>query len=207
MPYIYKITNLINNKVYVGKTSHINLNQRFQEHIQDSRKKHREKRPLYDAFNKYGIENFQIELLEKVADDALAVQQEQYWIKQLNSYIGFPNSNGYNATLGGDGTRIYDYTLLANAYKLLGTITAVCLKYGCDPDTVRQACQENNVLITQYHSKRIQRIDKNGNIVEYNSVSEAAKDFPNKAKETARKNISRALNKQQTGYGYIWKYI
>ena len=36
---------------------------------------------------------------------------------------------------------------------------------------------------------------------------QAAYDFPNKAVETARKNISRALNKSSTAYGYKWFYL
>ena len=52
-----------------------------------------------------------------------------------------------------------------------------------------------------------QRIDAKGNVKEYNSVMEAAKDFPDKAIEIARKNISRGLNAHKTAYGYKWMQI
>ena len=52
MAYIYKITNLINGKVYIGKTSEKTIEERFKIHIKDSKKEHCEKRPLYDAMNK-----------------------------------------------------------------------------------------------------------------------------------------------------------
>ena len=208
MPYIYKIVNQINDKIYIGKTSHLTLSERFQEHISDSFKSHREKRPLYDAFRKYGIENFSIELIEQVQNDEVASERERYWIRELNTYIGFNNSNGYNATLGGDGKRLYDYEILAKEYLNLGTVKAVCQKYHCDMETVKQACKENNIEIkVAPNQRKIQSIDKNGNIKIYNSVTEAAKDFPNKDVETARKNISRGLRKNGTAYGRIWKYV
>ena len=53
-------------------------------------------------------------------------------------------------------------------------------------------------------AKKIRRIDSNGNEKIYNSVTEAAKDIPNEALETARKNISRGLNHHTAAYGYIF---
>ena len=58
--YIYKITNLINQKAYIGKTTST-IEKRWKEHCQDYKRRQYEKRPLYDAMNKYGIENFSIE--------------------------------------------------------------------------------------------------------------------------------------------------
>ena len=64
MSYIYVITNNINNKQYVGKTN-LSIQKRFQEHINDSKQQIKEHRPLYNAFNKYGINNFSIRILEE----------------------------------------------------------------------------------------------------------------------------------------------
>ena len=98
MSIIYVITNQINLKQYVGKTS-FSLEKRFQEHIYDSHRndEYTKHRPLYMAFKKYGIENFSIKELEQVPDEQ-ADEREKYWISYLNTY-----NNGYNATLGGDG--------------------------------------------------------------------------------------------------------
>ena len=209
MPYIYKITNLVNNKIYVGKTSS-SIEERFKEHIRDSRKERCEKRPLYDAFNKYGVENFFIEEIEEVENDEIASEREIYWIDFLRSYIGFEDSNGYNATLGGDSKRYYNYEELSKAYLELGTVKAVMDKYNCDAKTVRAACCENNVEIKiAPNQKQIKRIDKDGNEEFYNSVMEASKYIPNKEPETARKNISRALNKGNgsIAYGFKWEQV
>lgn len=108
MGFIYKITNDINNKVYIGQTT-LTLDQRFRSHIHDcmSGKARIEKRPLYEAMLKYGIQHFQIEPLEEVTDECLD-EKEMFYIKQYNSYVGFSNSNGYNATLGGQSIRKID---------------------------------------------------------------------------------------------------
>lgn len=80
----YCITNLINGKQYVGKTTST-IEERFREHCRDSRKERCNKRPLYDAMNKYGIENFKIEELEQVDDSTLLSDREKYWIKYLGT--------------------------------------------------------------------------------------------------------------------------
>lgn len=103
MSFIYAITNDVNGKQYVGKTNHQTIEERFKEHIKDSKKEHCEKRPLYDAMRKYGIEHFHIKELEECSCEE-ASNKEIYWIGRLDTY-----NNGYNATLGGDSKKYYDY--------------------------------------------------------------------------------------------------
>ena len=75
MGYIYKIVNDINNKIYIGKTEY-SIEKRFQEHINDSKKKYKN-RPLYDAINKYGIKHFKIEQIEECQNQDLN-KREKY---------------------------------------------------------------------------------------------------------------------------------
>ena len=77
MGYIYKITNQINQKVYIGLTSR-SIEQRWQEHLR-SVETLKEKRPLYRAIAKYGKDNFTIEQIEEVENDFLG-EREMYWI-------------------------------------------------------------------------------------------------------------------------------
>lgn len=96
---IYKITNSINDKVYIGQSE--NIERRWKEHEKDSKTKHY---ALYLAMRKYGIENFKFEVIEECSIKELD-EKEIYYIEQHNSYIHAKDSNGYNMTLGGKTTR------------------------------------------------------------------------------------------------------
>jgi group I intron endonuclease len=88
---IYLITNLKNNKQYVGITKY-SITERFYQHC---------KRGfiLTEAIQKYGEDNFFIELIEEVDSASRAYELEQYYIKEYNTKV----PNGYNLTDGGDG--------------------------------------------------------------------------------------------------------
>ena len=105
MPYIYKITNSINGKIYIGKTLQ-SIEERWKEHCRDCTKSRVEKRPLYEAMNKYGKENFSIELVEECEESVLN-EREVFWIEYYGSF-----KNGYNATIGGDGRPYIDYEMI-----------------------------------------------------------------------------------------------
>ena len=94
---IYKISNKINGKVYIGQTIY-DVNKRFREHINKSKYETDIVRPLYLAMRKYGYDNFFVEELEIVETKDDANEREKYWIKYYNSF----GENGYNATEGGD---------------------------------------------------------------------------------------------------------
>lgn len=94
--YIYKITNLINNKIYIGKTT-TSIQTRFKAHIKCAENK--VNRHLYDAMNCYGYDNFQIELIEQISFIENINEKEKFWIKKLDCI----SPKGYNMTTGGDG--------------------------------------------------------------------------------------------------------
>ena len=87
---IYKITNIKNNKVYVG--SSINIKKRWSIHKQrynNSLNKEYSKE-LYEDMRKYGLENFEIKIIEECEENRL-VEKEKYYICKYNSI-----EDGYN---------------------------------------------------------------------------------------------------------------
>lgn len=98
---IYKITNQINGKCYIGQS--IDIEKRWKQHkLQSSWRKQKEK-ILYKAFTKYGLNNFIFEIIEECQRKDLD-KREIYWIKKFDSY-----KNGYNMTKGGQGDRDYSH--------------------------------------------------------------------------------------------------
>ena len=108
MSYVYKITNDVNGKMYIGQTIRT-LKERFDDHISESRKSRAIGRPLYDAIRLYGIEHFHIELIEETDSPD---EREIYWIEYYGTF-----KNGYNATFGGGGKHYLDYDLIIETYK------------------------------------------------------------------------------------------
>lgn len=100
---IYKITNQINGKVYIGQSIHIK--QRWKEHISDAIKEYSDA-PIHRAIRKYGKENFLFEIIEECDQQELN-DKERYWISHFNSTV---RGNGYNLTYGGDcNNSLVDY--------------------------------------------------------------------------------------------------
>lgn len=214
MNRIYIIKNNINSKVYIGKTQY-SIEQRFKEHCNDYLRREEEKRPLYDAMKKYGIENFYVELIEDNIPDEEINEKEIFYIKQYNSYIGFENSNGYNATLGGDGKKYKNWDLEkiislyneGNSCKKIGDI------FGIDQSYVGKILKENNVslrtskevAIKNFGKKVYQlNIDTNDIINIYPSIGEANIALGKRRDNGSIKDALRARRGHHKAYGYLW---
>lgn len=88
---VYKIINCVNNKMYIG--SSINVYKRWNQHKIDAKKKNY---PLYNAMNKYGIDNFKFEIIR---EDFETVKQMQQFEKEMIIFYNTLIPNGYNQTL------------------------------------------------------------------------------------------------------------
>lgn len=210
MGYIYKITNNINDKVYIGKTT-FSIERRWKEH-QKAAYSSLIDYPLYRAMRKYGLEHFIIEQIEEV-DDKIIDEREQYWIQYYESYIS--TGKGYNATLGGEGNSITDknlvYTLWDNGY----TITEISNKVKANRSNVRkilqsyanysvnESQQRGHRLLWQQRFEEVEQYDLQGNFIQFFPSLVAAEQETGLSK----KGIWNALNyKTLSAYGYQWKY-
>ena len=85
---IYKITNKINGKSYIGYSN--NIERRFKEHC------YKNEQTIDKAIRKYGADSFAFEVLEECSLSELQ-EKEKYWISVYNTYYGY----GYNEHEGG----------------------------------------------------------------------------------------------------------
>lgn len=225
MGYIYKITNDINEKVYIGQTIRT-ITERWKEHLKESRA-NRANHPIYRAMRKYGCEHFSIELIEEVSNEQLDIR-EKYWIEQYNTY-----KNGYNATYGGNGYR-NDYTevyqlwlegflikeiaekthhkrdLISNVLKREYNITQEEIYVRackCDSNGTKNS---HNVGRGYCHPKRVYQINKDTDqiIAIFNTIVDAALSLHRENMHSTTvciSNVCRGIKK--TAYGYKWAYV
>lgn len=206
MGFIYKIVNDINDKVYIGQTE-CSIQDRWLAHCNDSKYKDHN-RPLYCAFNKYGIEHFKIELVEQ-CDTHLLSEREQYWIAEFDSY-----NNGYNATLGGEGTQYYDYKLIKEKWESGLSSLEVAKLMGCSERTVFRALNAYDIdpLLRKQRghekqSKAVYMLDLNTLeiIQRFPSMNEAARFIGDNARSSGIGRTCGDMSK--SAYGYRWKYV
>lgn len=216
MAYIYKITNIINQKVYIGKTEQINPDNRWKEHMHDYTRRRNEKRPLYSAMKKYGVENFSFEILEETD---IPEEREVYYINKYRSYVGFKDCNGYNATLGGDGKKYLnldeDEVIRYHIEEAYRSLNKTSEHFNVDSHTIKKILLKNNEKwINKKHIQRLYRyindgplaqLDLNNNIVNiFESSSDANEYFGRKRESSMIKEA--CAGSRNTAYGYKWIY-
>ena len=216
MPYIYKITNTLNGKMYIGKTN-FTIEKRWREHCQDSQKETLQKRPLYSAMKKYGIENFSIEEIEQLETPQQAEEREKYWIEYYGSF-----KNGYNATIGGDGRTYIDYQVVYETYNQLKNCKKVSEKLNIDYGYVCLILKSHGIQLTQpieslkniNQPKLINMYDLQENYLQtFSSASDAARwcvenNFSKRLTSGVRSHIIDCANgKRKTAYQHKWRYV
>jgi group I intron endonuclease len=118
MFYVYKITNLVNGKLYVGKSNFHTKISRWQKHLwlASGHAKSKGRSVIHRAISKYGKENFSFEILDTTDSEQQVFHLEKCWIGQFKD----SNYELYNLTDGGEGC--YGRAMSADTRKKIGLI-------------------------------------------------------------------------------------
>lgn len=144
--YIYKITNSINGKVYIGQTIQ-SVKDRWYRHCSNAKCLSKQEKDMHikRAILKYGKENFSVEILEE-CEEKLLNARERYYICYYNSY-----ENGYNSTPGGqDGvkplqTSEADQKDIVELYKFGFSLCSIAKEFNIDKKTVKGVLAKHNI--------------------------------------------------------------
>lgn len=196
---IYKYTNKLNGKTYVGQT--INEDQRMKDHLKAARLESNSQHhtPFHRALKKYGLENFDYEVIfrihcpKEVAKDILNPLEEKY----VKEYSAFIKDGGYNLTKGGDGVKGREIPIEQR-------------KRQSEALKGRFAGEKNPMYGTHWNEnqkkccKPIVQLSLDGNLVaEYESIASATRAL----NLSSNGNISKCLKgTRKTVYGFKWKY-
>lgn len=220
--YIYKVTDLTNDKVYIGKTS--NFEKRKWQH---ERCYEKEDCLFHRAIKSHGKENFKWEIIDKANGLDEAYKLEKKYIQEHNSY----GENGYNMTKGGAGGSMWNARPVV-CLKLDGTFVkrydsaGQCEKDGFNNVNVLLNCKnklktcKNHMFMFEdeykqngpkmykkpisYNARKVVQCDIEGKFIsEYLSLKEASEKTG--AKRTTISGVLSGRYKSANGYIFVYK--
>lgn len=136
--FIYKITNNLNNKCYIGQTIH-QAEERWKRHQQDALS-NRLDTHFARAIRLYGVENFSLEVIDTANSQEELTHKESYWIKYYDSI-----NNGYNETFASEkcGGNTY-FTKTESELELIGEKIAKTKQGGLNINATPVKCRNIN---------------------------------------------------------------
>lgn len=178
--FIYKLTNTLNNKIYIGLTTE-SISERCRKRIAEA--KYRKSRNSYilNAIRKYGSEVFKVEQLDTASSLEELQQKEIFYIQKYNSTN---RKIGYNLTKGGEGNlglKMSDNTKEKIRQKRLGDKWSDERKLNHSKLLKLKNIDyskgiENLKAYNLKTSKKVNEFDLNNNLLKtYNSISETWK--------------------------------
>ena len=174
--FIYKITNVINNKVYIGQVYNKSIEARFYRHVKEASPKN----PIIvdRAIYKYGKENFIVEQIDTANSIEELNEKEKYWIRFYNST---DRNFGYNLTTGGDGGNTY-----------------LC-KSKEEMDLIKQKISKANSGKNNGMAKSIKALNvKTNEVIHFETLAEALKYFNHRQKGAFVNHCERKAK-------YLWR--
>lgn len=164
--FIYKITNIVNGKSYIGQTVQ-DVKERFYQHCATKCSKAVSNMAIHKAIKKYGKSNFTIEVIEEI-DSANLNDREKYWIKYYNSY-----NNGYNSTEGGqEGCKPFkdlDVDSIIKEYNSGKSLRALGTIFKVDKQTIKDLLIRHNIKLRTTRTYKLSQNDRNKVLKDFNS--------------------------------------
>ena len=230
MGYIYMIKNKINGKLYIGQTIRKDINERWRQH--KSCKKDVIGNYLYNAYQKYGLKNFEYKLICICFDEDCNKIETEY-IKKLNTL--YPN--GYNLQVGGGNHKLSEEAkqIIREKNKCKESPNKGKKISEEQKNKLRQSSlkwhENNKIIITdekkqkiseslkKYYSEKsnnksircvkVEQYDLKGNYIKtHNSINEAAKEVGITQMSINRASSNKEkYSKYKTAKGFIWKRV
>lgn len=223
--YIYKITNTVNGKMYIGQTRH-SIAKRWGEHKNCAKYgKFDYESLLYRAMRKYGLESFVIDEVEECSDESLN-DREKYWISHYGTV-----ETGYNISRGGlghprDAMPIAQFDLDGNYIKTFDSASDAAIAVGAIPQWIYNVCYGYHASFHGFQWRFLEDAEKVGMkldavkvsprhrevhqysmdgeyIRSYDSIAQAAKQFGMKG-SGGIKGVCDGRNRHS--HGYRWSY-
>ncbi len=192
---IYKVTNIINGKIYIGQTKQ-SLIRRWHSHCG----KHSHCSILHNAIKKYGAENFTVEQIDVACSKEELDKKEIRWI----AFYDCIAPKGYNISSGGNGNRGYkpsEETLIKRSIALKGIHT------GADNPAKRVDVRQKMSVAAKSRTGALSNRGKKVKCIETGEVFPTTKEA-GKWANIAYKNISKVCaGKRKTCGGYHWQYV
>lgn len=213
MGYIYKITNVINQKMYIGKTSQT-PSIRWSQHVSSALVSPNVKDYnflLHKAIRKYGKENFTLQIVEEVADTLMSAR-ETYWIDYYKTCILTEEgkTKGYNMTFGGEGSVSINYKEVHDLWDLGYGSRKIAQSMNCHNASVVKILSsksnfstKDNILRNRPNNKTVYCFDSDGKLIaEYDSIQLASETIG-----LDRSMISKCCSKdKRSAGGYFWSF-
>lgn len=202
---IYKVTNRINGKAYIGFDS--NWPSRKAVHICEAVTRKNKKYPLYRAMRKYGIENFDWEILYQNEDREYTLNvMENKFIVEHNTH--FLDGHGYNMTYGGEGAFGW---IPSEETKMNISKSKLGKKPNFTENDIERRKQllidknpMNDPIIKEKHRQRCLQSKTNARQVTdgtkiYDSIRDANKDYP----DLTYNKLYECIRQNKNGWSYV----
>lgn len=206
---IYKITNRINGKVYIGQTTR-SLDTRIREHFRQK------KSPISKALRSVGLNGFTATVIDHAHSHEELDEKERFWIKYYDSLV----PNGYNICTGGEGARGWRPTDEQRAkmreshiglaageknpmYGKTGELNHFYGKKHSDETRKRMSEHAKKRNLTNGRNPRARKVEciNTGEI--FDSVKEAAEKYG-----LARTSVNGCCRGHRNNcFGYKWRYV